>query len=220
MGKTEKCLKFYEEKDKGYFSGIRWDIIKLFPPINNAKVLEIGAGEGNTLIKLKELGLAKEVVGVDLIQLPNSNQTHPKIDKFIIGDIESIDLSFFEEYFDIIICADVLEHLYDPWRTIDKIIFCLRPKGFLIISLPNVGHYSVLKRIIIDKNFKYEEQGILDKTHLRFFCRKNIIDLFPNPNFKILRFIPNFELNRYFKGFINNISLNFSLEDLKKAGYQ
>ncbi|MEN2983917.1 MAG: class I SAM-dependent methyltransferase, partial [Dictyoglomaceae bacterium] len=99
MGKVEKCLKFYEKKDKGYFSGIRWDIIKLFPPINNAKVLEIGAGEGDTLIKLKELGLAKEVVGVDLIQLDNSNQNH-------------------QEYFDLIICADVLEYLYDHWNVI------------------------------------------------------------------------------------------------------
>lgn len=171
MGKIEEdVIGYYKEKNKEYFSGIRWDIINLIPPLKNAKVLEIGAGEGNTLIKLKELGLANEIVGVDIIQLTDSNQTHPLMDKFIIGDIEKINLEFPSEYFDIIICADILEHLYDPWKTVNKLAFYLKKYGFFISSLPNI--------IIVEKDFKYEETGILDKTHLRFFCKRNIINLF------------------------------------------
>lgn len=205
MGKVERdLLKYYKEKSKDYFSNIRLDIIKIMPSIENAKVLEIGAGEGNTLIKLKELGLAKEVVGIDIVELEHSNQKNPLIDKFIIGDIEKIDLNFPLDYFDIIICADVLEHLYDPWNVVKKLSLFLKPFGFLIASIPNIGYYKILKKIIIDKDFKYENSGILDKTHLRFFCKKNIINLFEDADLKVLKILSTFELDKRTKSYLFN----------------
>ena len=170
----------YIEKPKNYFSEIRNDIIELIQ-CNNCNILEIGCGEGNTLIELKRQGKAKFVVGIDIVDLNQSS----KLDKFILADIENDNIELPEEYFDIIICADVLEHLKDPWSVLKKIRKFLKPNGILLASIPNVREIKTLISIVIKGDFKYVDTGILDKTHLRFFCKKNIIELFESAGYKI-----------------------------------
>jgi hypothetical protein len=53
--------------------------------------------------------------------------------------------------------------------------------------MPNVREYRVLSKIIFKGDFKYEDAGILDKTHIKFFCKKNILDLLSNAGLKILK---------------------------------
>jgi len=172
--------KMYIEKPKNYFSEIRNDIIELIQ-CNNCNILEIGCGEGNTLIELKRQGKAKFVVGIDIVDLNQSS----KLDKFILADIENDNINLPEEYFDIIICADVLEHLKDPWSVLKKIRKFLKPNGILLASIPNVREIKTLISIVIKGDFKYVDSGILDKTHLRFFCKKNVIELFESTGYKI-----------------------------------
>jgi 2-polyprenyl-3-methyl-5-hydroxy-6-metoxy-1,4-benzoquinol methylase len=173
--------EIYAKKPIGYFSFFRYDIIKLIN-CNNCNILEIGCGQGNTLIELKKQGKAKFTVGIDIMDLNQST----KLDKFILADIESeenIDLP--ENYFDIIICADVLEHLKDPWNVLEKIKKFLKPNGIIIASIPNIREISTLASILIKGDFRYVNAGILDKTHLRFFCKKNIIELFEKTGYKV-----------------------------------
>jgi 2-polyprenyl-3-methyl-5-hydroxy-6-metoxy-1,4-benzoquinol methylase len=172
--------KMYIGKPKNYFSEIRNDIIELIQ-CNNCNILEIGCGEGNTLIELKRQGKAKFVVGIDIVDLNQSS----KLDKFILADIENDNINLPEEYFDIIICADVLEHLKDPWSVLKKIRKFLKPNGILLASIPNVREIKTLISIVIKGDFKYVDSGILDKTHLRFFCKKNVIELFESTGYKI-----------------------------------
>jgi 2-polyprenyl-3-methyl-5-hydroxy-6-metoxy-1,4-benzoquinol methylase len=172
--------KMYAEKPKNYFSGIRSDIIQLIQ-CNNCNILEIGCGEGNTLVELKKQGKAKFVAGIDIVDLNQSN----KLDKFILADIENDNVDLPDEYFDIIICADVLEHLKDPWNVLRKIRKFLKPNGILLASIPNIREIKTLIDIVIKGDFKYVDSGILDKTHLRFFCKKNIIELFESTGYKI-----------------------------------
>ena len=98
----------YEDKNKLYFSNPRIDLINLIPGNKENKVLEIGAGSCDTLIEIKNLKLAVEVVGVELMNLENSQQNNPLIDRLIIGNIENIELDLPEDYFDVILCGDVL----------------------------------------------------------------------------------------------------------------
>lgn len=174
----------YKQKNNKYFSNIRYDLIDLIPRDRKyQKVLEIGCGSGDTLIKIKDLGLAETIIGIDLIPIHQSKQQ--ELDRFLVGNIETLKLDFEKESFDLIICGDVLEHLIDPWTVLKRLKQHLKKDGYFIASIPNIRYYKTLKSIVFDGDFKYEESGILDRTHLRFFCRKNIVELFEKNDFKI-----------------------------------
>jgi SAM-dependent methyltransferase len=186
----------YENKNRLYFSNPRIDLIELIPKGRDNKVLEIGAGSCDTLIEIKNLNLATEVVGVELMNLENSQQGNPLIDRLIIGNIENIELDLPENYFDVIICGDVLEHLIDPWATMSKLHKYLKTGGVIMISVPNIREYHILYKILILKDFRYSNNGILDRTHMRFFCRKNIISLLDKSLYRIVSVSSIFKLDK------------------------
>ncbi|MFN3403258.1 MAG: class I SAM-dependent methyltransferase [Cytophagaceae bacterium] len=169
-------MEYYKIKEQDYFTEVRIELVRLIPK-GTEKLLEIGAGGGNTIFYIKEKAIAKEVHGIDIIALPDTFQNNPLIDKFYINNIENESFDLQESYFDCIICGDVLEHLVDPWKAVQKIQRWLKPGGTLIVSIPNFREIGALKKIIFDKDFGYTSSGIFDKTHLRFFCKKNALDL-------------------------------------------
>jgi SAM-dependent methyltransferase len=85
---------------------------------------------------------------------------------------------------DCVIFADVLEHLVDPWRTARKYRDLLRPGGTVVASIPNVAHRSVLGGLLRHR-WDYDVQGILDRTHLRFFTRETALEMFEQAGFSI-----------------------------------
>lgn len=171
-------MNLYSTKSQTYYTSVRTDLVSLLPSVPSLKVLEVGAGGGDTLVYIKEQKLAAEVVGIDIFDLPGTNQQHPQIDRFIIVDIEKSDLDFPPGYFDVILCGDVIEHLVDPWATIKKLSRYLKTDGLFVISTPNFRHLNNFTTIFLRGDFKYNPAGdLLDKTHLRFFCKKNIADL-------------------------------------------
>jgi 2-polyprenyl-3-methyl-5-hydroxy-6-metoxy-1,4-benzoquinol methylase len=200
----------YDNKKKSYFSYCRTDLLKFVPRNKKNRMLEIGAGSGETLLKAKEMGLAEKIVGIELQPIENSNQSHPKMDRFIIGDIESMELDLGENYFDVILCGDVLEHLVDPWNTVRKLSKYLKDQGIFIASIPNVREISNLMRIIIRGDFQYADTGVMDKTHLRFFCKKNIIGLFEKNSLEVVSISSNFDdVHKGKKAMLNKLSFNF-----------
>lgn len=192
--------KFYEQ----YFKNIRHELLAMIPEsLKNGNLLEIGAGSANTLVYAKENGFAQKVYGIELCQINNSNQNNPILNGFIIGDVESLEFPYNKKYFDVIICGDVLEHLVDPYRMIAKLKEYLTDDGMIIISLPNIREYKTLSKIILSGDFRYTEAGILDKTHLRFFCKKNMIELLEDQGFTVTKIISSERCNtkRYLKQF-------------------
>lgn len=173
-------IQSYNEKPRSYFSNIRYDIINLVTD-KSKNVLEVGCGEGDTLLELKKLGKADYVVGIDIIGLGQEKY----LDLFYKMDVEEESLPFSEGFFDVIICGDVLEHLLDPWSTVKKLRKYLKDGGYLIASIPNIRERSTMRTIFLKGDFKYVDSGILDKTHLRFFCKKNMLEMFKNANFTI-----------------------------------
>jgi 2-polyprenyl-3-methyl-5-hydroxy-6-metoxy-1,4-benzoquinol methylase len=200
---------YYTVKDPGYFSNVRMDIISLLPADPQQKILEVGAGSGNTLVYIKEKRIAAEVMGVELLNMPGSGQQHAAIDHFQVADIEQENIAAPKEYFDVVICADVLEHLADPWTMVDKISGHLKSNGLMIVSMPNIREIKTLYTILFKGNFKYEPSGgILDKTHLRFFCKKNIRQLLTTDSLTPVYGSPNFLLKAVPEGRKRRI-LNF-----------
>ena len=186
----------YKKKPFQYFSSVRYDLISLIPDGDDIKVLEIGAGGGDTILELKRSGKAKEVTGVELMEIENSNQQNPSIDKFYFGNIETDDIELPLNYYNVIICGDVLEHLLDPWTVVSRLSRLLRSEGVLIISCPNIRHFSAFKEIFIKGSFPYSEQGLFDKTHFRFFCKKDLKDLVKSCGLKFSFATPLFRLNK------------------------
>ncbi|KKI00362.1 hypothetical protein EO95_13890 [Methanosarcina sp. 1.H.T.1A.1] len=175
----------YNNKSCIYYSNIRWDIIDLIPE-GDHKVLEVGCGAGNTLMKIKEVNKAKEIYGVE-INKESIQENIRNINKVAIGNVEQIDPQFPEELFDFIIFGDVLEHLINPEEVLKKYLKYLKKNGIIIASIPNIKNYAVLFNLIIRDKFEYKDAGILDRTHLRFFTKREIINMFDRSNMHIIK---------------------------------
>jgi 2-polyprenyl-3-methyl-5-hydroxy-6-metoxy-1,4-benzoquinol methylase len=79
--------------------------------------------------------------------------------------------------FDCITFLDCLEHMEDPWTALSVARDYLGPAGTIVASIPNVGHFTVIMGLIRGR-FAYADAGILDRTHLRFFTKQSIMELF------------------------------------------
>ncbi|MDZ7817327.1 MAG: methyltransferase domain-containing protein [Aliarcobacter sp.] len=162
-------------------------------------------GNGNTSIYAKKI-YSQKIYAVELCEVSNFDLKRNEFEEFIIGNIEDINLPY-EEYFDVIICADVLEHLINPDLVINKLKKYLKKGGIIISSIPNIREYTVLKTIFIDGNFKYESAGILDQTHVRFFCKKNVEDLYIKNEMIVIKNLSNINFDCPRRAFFNKITL-------------
>lgn len=210
----------YDDKPTYYFDTIRKDLLDLIPQkCKNGTLLEVGAGKANTLIYAKNHHYASRVYGIDICALENTYQSDAAIDQFIIGNIEETELKFKQNFFDIILCGDVLEHLIDPWSVIDKLKYFLSEEGVIIASIPNIREWTTIKKILFEGNFQYEAVGILDKTHLRFFCKKNIENLFISNGMTIEHITSNINYTGYKRKLLNNLSFKIFEEFLTTQYY-
>jgi|GEM_PF-589055 len=161
-------------KDRKYFQQERREIEAMIPA-GASRILDIGCGEGMLGRILLQKGAA-EVVGIEA-DLAVAQKAQENLSRVLQGDIESLVLPFEESYFDCIVLADVLEHLRDPLSTMIKLQRYLSDSGTIVASIPNVRFFDVL-RGLAEGRWEYQEFGILDKTHLRFFTKKEIEVLF------------------------------------------
>jgi 2-polyprenyl-3-methyl-5-hydroxy-6-metoxy-1,4-benzoquinol methylase len=173
----------YENKNAQYFSFERIDIAPLLPR-HCGRVLELGCGDGATLDWLKRSGSATHATGIELCAGPAAI-ARGRADEVIEGDVDAAMAKLPDERYDTVLCLDVLEHLVDPWSTARRIHRLLRPGGTIIISLPNVRHYSVVLPLLLRGAWQYEDAGIMDRTHLRFFSRHGAQELLAGSGFTV-----------------------------------
>ncbi len=181
--------KLYEVKQPQYYSQIRKDLVSIIQG-KDLFIAEVGAARCDTLVYLKETKVAKYVCGMDLMRFENTNQDNPLIDKLIIGKVEELNSDELNEKFDYLILGDVLEHLYDPWEILEKLKSLLKPGGIVIISVPNIRFIQTFVRIFLKGSFKYDSFGLFDKTHIRFFCKKDILKLVIDTSFQVQNVYP------------------------------
>ena len=155
----------------------RNDISSLVPDTVKT-VLDVGCSTGSLSKNLKSQRDI-EVTGIEY----NSEAgeiARQHLDKVFIGNLETLNLEeiLTPNYFDCIIFGDILEHLQDPWNILKSLLKFLKDDGVIITSLPNVRHYTTIFDLVVRGRWPYRSRGIHDRTHLRFFTRKNIQDLF------------------------------------------
>ncbi|HLA55641.1 MAG TPA: class I SAM-dependent methyltransferase [Flavobacterium sp.] len=178
----------YSEKTSDYFGNTRFEIIDFMDiPQENLKILEVGAAYGETLFSLKQQGKAAETVGVDIFEDLKNRESYKTIDRMIFGNIENMELPEYKSHFDIILLLDVLEHLVDPGIVLQKLKQYMAEDGHIIVSMPNIRHFSALIKIFFKGNFKYEKSGLFDYTHMRFYCRRDIEELLTSNGFSVVK---------------------------------
>jgi SAM-dependent methyltransferase len=156
----------------------RW--LERMPP---ARVLDLGCSSGQLAERVRSFG--HRVTGVDLQELPG---VHARVDRFLRADLDQglpLDLGDGGVY-DVVIAADVLEHLRNPQRLLEQIREVLAPRGTLIVSVPNLGHWYSRGRIALGL-FDYDQRGILDSTHVRFFTQRSFHRCLRRAGFTVLR---------------------------------
>lgn len=158
-----------------YYGTLRQEILSLMPE-KVERVLDVGCGAGNTSAWLKMNKGCFWTGGVEL-HGPAAAEAKTKLDVVYEGNIEHLDLPIEKSSLDLILCLDILEHLVDPWTVTRRLREFLKPGGAFIVSLPNIRSKRVLIPLVLKGEWKYEDWGILDRTHLRFFVRKTAIEL-------------------------------------------
>lgn len=142
-----------------------------FLPENYSKVLEIGCGEGEFRKNLTNPHVYWGVEPVSEVASVASS----KVDKILTGIYQDVACDIPNNYFDLVICNDVIEHMSDHDQFLLSIKEKMSNNSFLIISVPNVRYFTNLCELIVCKEWRYRDQGILDNTHLRFFTPKSIV---------------------------------------------
>ncbi len=171
--------------DGRYYTNERRDLTEYIEEAEEVplKVLEIGCGMGATLGHIQNRYPNAEVYGIELSDrvVHMAKKYLPAIEQ---GNIENMPLEYPDQFFDYIIFGDVLEHLHDPQKVLKEMQKYLKPSGFILASIPNILHYSVILDLLRGR-FSYVDSGILDRTHLRFFTLYEIVLLFRECGYKI-----------------------------------
>lgn len=143
------------------------------PP--NSRVLDLGCGTGALGRWLATHSNAvMDGVTFNGLEADIARQHYRKI---VVGDLETLDLvaEFGARTYEAIVCADVLEHLKNPAAVLEQCKALLSPQGQLLISVPNAA-YAGLVAELMHGRFTYRDEGLLDKTHLRFFTRSSLLE--------------------------------------------
>jgi O-antigen biosynthesis protein len=148
----------------------------------NKKVLDVGCSEG--LLSKRMYQNNCTVVGIEL-ETEAALKAKNFCKEVIIGDVESVNLNReYLNYFDVIVFADILEHLEDPLEVLKTFKNYLNDEGHIIISVPNIANWKIRFQLLFG-NFEYSEYGILDNSHLRFFNEKSVRKLINDAGFEI-----------------------------------
>jgi SAM-dependent methyltransferase len=163
-----------------YYDQERPEVAALVPA-ECQRLLEIGCGSGQLGRLLKSRGHL--VTGIELVA-DAADEARLWLDEVITADAET-GLPFAPGSFDGVVCADVLEHLVDPWRVLREAAELLRPGGCVVASVPNVQNLDVLWRLARGR-WDYRERGILDRGHLRFFTLASLRNLFHQAGLEVV----------------------------------
>ncbi len=146
-----------------------------------SRVLDLGCSDGALGAKLIEQG--HTVIGVDVTEHKGVRE---RLTDFFDADLDRGIPAGVGDEFDVVLAADVIEHVRDPATLLEAIKPLLRPGGDLIVSIPNFGHWYPRGRVALG-HFDYDARGILDEGHLRFFTDRSFRRLLAEAGWSVRR---------------------------------
>ena len=174
-----------------YHDHVRRDVLPHIPE-TGGQLLDLGGGIGGTAAAARDTGLVERAGVADLVE----NTENPTgLDFRYQGNLEDLDfiqsIVDKEGKFNVILALDILEHLVDPWAVVAKLHESLVPDGFLVTSIPNIRNYRALAPLLLKNRWDYQDAGILDRTHLRFFVKSTAIDLTVSSGLACRKVVPS-----------------------------
>jgi SAM-dependent methyltransferase len=170
---------------------------------DGARVLDVGCATGYLAAELARRGCTVDGIEVDPLAAQEARahcrevvvgdleapSTHAAVERMLAGARPADDRTEDEHSRigarpDVILCADVLEHLRDPWTILAWLRTLLAPGGRAVVSVPNIAHWTA-RRALLRGRFDYTDYGLLDRTHLRFFTRASATELARRAGFAV-----------------------------------
>jgi 2-polyprenyl-3-methyl-5-hydroxy-6-metoxy-1,4-benzoquinol methylase len=183
LSPAAQLVTAYEGKATTYFSNARSDFVRLLPRDTSARVLEIGCGTGATGALAMARGRAGHYVGVELMENVAA-QAREVLPEVHVGDVERMEFDWQPAAFDALILSEVLEHLVEPGRLLRRLARYVRPGGMVLASSPNIAHWKVLRELA-NGRFNLADQGVFDRTHLRWFTPATFVGMFEEAGFRV-----------------------------------
>ena len=180
-------------------------------------MLEVGCGTGafGALVK-QERGC--RYYGVELAEKA-AMYARDRLDNVVVANIESQMLPFERRSFDCLVCNDVLEHLVDPWASLQKLMEFVRPGGYVVVFMPNVRISEVVKDLVFRRRWEYQSEGVLDRMHLRFFTESSIRSLIEAAGLEVIRLEGINPIQHAWRLRLLNLALFGFLNDMRYPQY-
>ncbi len=168
-------------KNDAYYGNTRPEMLP-FIPVGSQKILEVGCGDGNFSAQLIKEGVETWAIEPNESSAKSASE---KLFKVLHGTIDDRLKEVPDNYFDVIIMNDVIEHLTEPWDDIQNLKSKLKDEGVFVSSIPNVRYAKNLFNLLFKRDWKYTDDRILDITHYRFFTKKSIRRLWEENGYSI-----------------------------------
>jgi 2-polyprenyl-3-methyl-5-hydroxy-6-metoxy-1,4-benzoquinol methylase len=175
--------------DSGYFSSSREDVLAVVP--DAPSYLEVGCGTGAFGSSLRRRHPDAEMWGIELVP-EAAEEAEQVFDRVVVGPFPDV-ADQLDRTFECVVCNDVLEHMVDPWRALDRIVELVEPGGAVVASIPNVRNLQTITQLLRGR-WDYVPSGVLDRTHLRFFTKATMIELFEGAGLRVEQIVGSFSL--------------------------
>ena len=174
----------YDNKPKEYFGQGRSEMMT-FIPDGVRTLLEVGCGKGEFVALLKTQRPIHATGVEPFAEAAAVARQH--FDVLLETSFDEAVAQMQGQKFDCVVFNDVLEHLVDPWAALRSVKPLMAKNGCVVASIPNVRFWPVLNALFLQASWTYADAGVLDRTHLRFFTRSSIRDLFDTTGLRVER---------------------------------
>ncbi|MDE1906781.1 MAG: methyltransferase domain-containing protein [Rhodospirillales bacterium] len=142
-------------------------------PLSARTILDVGCAQGALGADYLRRNPACRVLGIEMDEAAAAH-ARQRLSEVFVGNVENTPMPFeVPDGIDCIVYGDVLEHLTDPWAVLKEHAKYLSPQGTVLVCMPNVEHWSFAARLLTG-SFDYEDQGLFDRTHLRWFTPRTM----------------------------------------------
>ena len=171
-----------------YHSRINHDLLSRIPPSAHT-ILEVGCGSGALGRAFKAKHPECIWIGIEALHEP-AKQAQQVLDQVICADVEEADSELNGlPAFDCLIYGDVLEHLRNPWKCLQRHVQMLNPEGLVLVCVPNVQHWSAIVSLL-QGHWPLMNEGLFDRTHLRWFTRSGLVQMLEEAGLEIRELQP------------------------------